>query len=415
MLNRVRARLRSYGVAGGQPPPPPQPYQPPLDTIATTSGYALRKLRTAYSGAAIRVRRSSDSVEQDIGFTSVGSDIVTNGSFATDTFWSKGAGVTISGGVVNASSASQIVWDFTCSSGSGIRINNASTNGANPKYVRNGVSALSGKVECSFVANNGFISLEAEAVNFTGTIDNLVVRRLTAGGFDLDIGALVSFITPSGSLQSGLSSGFVTTWYDQSGNGIHATQPTATIQPRIVNAGVIDRLKQQPAIRFLGAQRLMATSGLVTTTEHYLNLVNVNESVIEGRAIDIRRSDNPTPLINFPCSTGIIYSRVRNDANVSHETSYTATLTIPLVMSSLSNSGSFTLFTNGIARQSSPVAGNLTFDRFGIGANVGGGFEGNNPYIGAMSEIVYANYSVSTADRQTLEAGQVTYYGITVV
>lgn len=36
---------------------------------------SLRKLRTAYTGAAIRVRRSSDNVEQDIGF--VGEDLDT--------------------------------------------------------------------------------------------------------------------------------------------------------------------------------------------------------------------------------------------------------------------------------------------------------------------------------------------------
>jgi hypothetical protein len=36
------------------------------------AAYSLRKLRAGYSGAAIRVRRSSDSAEQDIGFTSSG-------------------------------------------------------------------------------------------------------------------------------------------------------------------------------------------------------------------------------------------------------------------------------------------------------------------------------------------------------
>lgn len=34
--------------------------------------YSVRKLRSAYAGAAIRVRRSSDNAEQDIGFTSSG-------------------------------------------------------------------------------------------------------------------------------------------------------------------------------------------------------------------------------------------------------------------------------------------------------------------------------------------------------
>ncbi len=41
-----------------------------LDTLAVqpVAAYSLRKLRSAYSGSAIRVRRSSDNAEQDIGF-----------------------------------------------------------------------------------------------------------------------------------------------------------------------------------------------------------------------------------------------------------------------------------------------------------------------------------------------------------
>jgi hypothetical protein len=51
------------------PPPPP----PILDTYpGATFAYSLRKLRTAYSGDAIRVRRSSDNTEQNIGFTAAG-------------------------------------------------------------------------------------------------------------------------------------------------------------------------------------------------------------------------------------------------------------------------------------------------------------------------------------------------------
>lgn len=47
-----------------------------LDTYPNASvAYSLRKLRTAYSGSAIRVRRSSDNTEQDIGFS--GNDLDT--------------------------------------------------------------------------------------------------------------------------------------------------------------------------------------------------------------------------------------------------------------------------------------------------------------------------------------------------
>jgi hypothetical protein len=48
---------------------PPAPVSFLLDTYTNaTVAYSLRKLRSAYSGNAIKVRRSSDNLEQDIGF-----------------------------------------------------------------------------------------------------------------------------------------------------------------------------------------------------------------------------------------------------------------------------------------------------------------------------------------------------------
>jgi trimeric autotransporter adhesin len=46
-----------------------------LDTYPAAAAYSLRKLRNGYTGAAIRVRRSSDNTETDIGF--VGNDLDT--------------------------------------------------------------------------------------------------------------------------------------------------------------------------------------------------------------------------------------------------------------------------------------------------------------------------------------------------
>ncbi len=51
-----------------------------LDTYTGASvAYSLRQLRTAYTGAAIRVRRSSDNAEQDINF--VGGDLDTENTY----------------------------------------------------------------------------------------------------------------------------------------------------------------------------------------------------------------------------------------------------------------------------------------------------------------------------------------------
>ena len=49
--------------------PPAPAFTGLLDTYpGATAAYSLRKLRSAYSGNAIRVRRSSDNTEQDFGF-----------------------------------------------------------------------------------------------------------------------------------------------------------------------------------------------------------------------------------------------------------------------------------------------------------------------------------------------------------
>ena len=55
---------------------------PILDTVTGASiAYSFRKLRTAYSGSAVRLRRDSDNTESDIGFSGSGFDAATAASF----------------------------------------------------------------------------------------------------------------------------------------------------------------------------------------------------------------------------------------------------------------------------------------------------------------------------------------------
>jgi hypothetical protein len=59
--------IRGFQYGGGGPPPTVFL----LDSYpGATAAYSLRKLRNAYSGSVIRVRRSSDNTETDIGFVS---------------------------------------------------------------------------------------------------------------------------------------------------------------------------------------------------------------------------------------------------------------------------------------------------------------------------------------------------------
>ncbi|WP_413510018.1 arabinofuranosidase catalytic domain-containing protein [Serratia liquefaciens] len=109
------------------------PYIGPIEEVNAAMAYGLRKLRSTYEGFAVRVRRSSDNAETDIGFA----------------------------------------------------------------------------------ADRG-----------------------------LDVAALLSFC--------GAGSGFVTMWYDQSGNNAHAARTNTVGQPMIVSAGVLVTLNGRPALAFDG-------------------------------------------------------------------------------------------------------------------------------------------------------------------
>jgi hypothetical protein len=136
--------LSTHGIVGSQI----QSFVGLLDTYPNAAAaYSVRKLRAAYTGSAIRVRRSSDNTEQNIGFTALG---------------------------------------------------------------------------------------------------------------NLDTSSLTSFC--------GSGNGFVTTWYDQSGNAKDSVQTTASNQPQIVSSGSVITKNGKPAVQFDGINDLLIYNGLVYTT-----------------------------------------------------------------------------------------------------------------------------------------------------
>jgi len=68
-------------------------------------------------------------------------------------------------------------------------------------------------------------------------IDN-AEQDIPFDGNSIDQAELIRFITDAGTYPT--ASGFVVTWYDQSGTGNHANQPVLASQPRVVFNGVID-------------------------------------------------------------------------------------------------------------------------------------------------------------------------------
>lgn len=263
----------------------------PLDTLDAAAAYSLRRLRTAYTGAAVRVRRSSDNVETDIGFTSGGA---------------------------------------------------------------------------------------------------------------LDEVALLAHV--------GAGNGFVTVWYDQSGNARNAAQATAASQPRIVNAGVVDLLNGKPAINFDGSSDFFELSSGILLDDNFTYVYSVLERATTGRhTVDVGRTTTPVGYGNWWFSDNVLYSNLRGSSFMVHGSS---TATGTFINGLVRNNSGTQAYRNGTAfggPQGALVTGNVTL-------NAVGRAQGSNAAVhnGIMAEVIVGRSNLSTDDRQALERNQGTYYGITV-
>jgi hypothetical protein len=65
----------------------------------------------------------------------------------------------------------------------------------------------------------------------------------------LDTTAIINFVTNGGANPT--SNGFVSIWYDQSGNSRNVTNATLSQQPTIVTAGIIERYNGLPTVKFV--------------------------------------------------------------------------------------------------------------------------------------------------------------------
>jgi hypothetical protein len=272
-----------------------------LDTYPdAAAAYSLRKLRTAYTGSAIRVRRSSDNTEQNIGFV--------------------------------------------------------------------------------------------------------------AG--ELDTVSLLAFC--------GVGNGFVTTWYDQSGNARNATQTTAANQPRIFSSGSVILDNGKPTLEFDGSDDYFAIASLTL----FQNIGHINAFFVANSKKTTRNdlfSSFAAPLelqISFSASTSNrvrhISTRVSEDAAtlLNSNTDYSPGIKLVSALTNFS-AGTMNLFQNSssVGSASLPSTG-ITGTRtvsYAIGSNRSNTasfvFDGNN------SEIII--YTINQSSNRTgIETNINTNYAI---
>jgi hypothetical protein len=252
-----------------------------LDIYPNASvAYSLRKLRTAYTGNAIRVRRSSDNTEQDFGF----------------------------------------------------------------------------------VSN------------------------------DLDTASLLTFC--------GAGNGFVTTWYDQSGNGNNATQTTALNQPQIVSSGSLLVINSKPCLTLsINNAGFTLGSTISVGASNYNSFVGKKDAAGNMlRALTSSTTDG-YKLMNSYDNKYYIFAKsgsylVSNSAD---------TTTSQILLTGMNSAGTMSIYKNGSVVATTLNSYNYT-NSIGF---IGGGASG----IYRLQEAVFYNLDQSS-NRTGIESNINTYYTI---
>jgi hypothetical protein len=125
------------------------------------------------------------------------------------------------------------------------------------------------------------------------------VRRAVGSPSEKDIGFVNNQLDIS-DLQSFCSGtdGFVTTWYDQSGNGRDATQTTAINQPQIVSIGGVILENGKPAVDFDGSNDYLTTTLTVNQPMTHVAVAQLNTATIQEFPVIFSGSSQRAQMYN---------------------------------------------------------------------------------------------------------------------
>ena len=216
---------------------------------------------------------------------------------------------------------------------------------------------------------------------------------------DLDTALLKSFV--------GADTGYITIWYDQSGNGLNAVQPKATAQPAIMAGGLINRDNGQPSVYtngingYLYYQPVTQLTSQVTRMEVCRNR-GANLVIIEG--LGYYQLD----LELFPDHIWVQY---QNGNITVNSTTVTTTMNL-MSINSVRNSSASQLYVNTIFQgsDSTPLVSLATPDTGFIGIRWDDSQD--NPGGGAFSETMLFDVVLSDADRQSINYNENWYYSL---
>ena len=263
------------------------------------------------------------------------------------------------------------------------------------------------------LGTNAFNGLRIGAVRgtgagafFNGNIPELIVYSGSQAAnrtyIENNINAYYDIYTTS---STSTENAYVSTWYDQSGNGNHATQTTASYQPLIVSSGSLITENGKPAVKFNGTSTNLKSGIFPTSPLPYTTFTAVkfdsftafNFVVSHGNGIGVIASYNPGSGQTF---------LAKNNVNLFG--GGTAATNTPYLIYGLFNGANSEIASNGNTVTTGSTGGS-TWSTITIGSDTDN--EAGTFINGTISEHLeyYANQS---ANRPLIENNINNYYNI---
>jgi hypothetical protein len=227
-------------------------------------------------------------------------------------------------------------------------------------------------------------------------------------GANLDTTELTSFCSGT--------NGFVTTWYDQSGNANNATQTTAANQPQIVSSGSVITTNTKPAMTFSGLSNYFQFSSNFASFNNTSIFNVVEPSTYGGAAANARFYDlyDGTNHIQYlrDSGTGLLHTKNTLWQSSLDATQYTtqSAPTVQFLSSTLALSSSSDLYFNNLVQSktsSSNVGSAGTIGVIGQRADI----LPITQFLGNYQELIVYQSNQST-NLTGINSNINTYYGI---
>ena len=284
-------------------------------------------------------------------------------------------------------------------------------NGSSSLLAKNGTASSAVNPRTQGINQNS--TLGASGARFyDGSMQEVIIYNSDQSSnrvaIEANIGEAYSIDLPSG-VDPGFDQvdGFVETWYDQSGNSNDGTQATASLQPKIVDAGSLITMNGKPAFQF--------TSGSSSPNFHLFNMTSEISGISDFSTFFVSEVKDLSGRGVIIAKDGANYLRMR-DADFQFEASNTdsgaitfnSTLTDggQFSLAFIRASNTFTAYVAGAAQSNTvSISDNFAVDRlFGTNQN-------SRTWLNKAQELIFYT-SDQTANVSTLNTNMASHYEI---